>query len=196
MKNENKFKEVEVTHPLLFFYIMCKLRLSITVLLIVFAFSTASANSSGILTDLDTNKISKSEFTSAGLFKDESSSSAGEEKERILCFANDTVLNIVSTDTTLLYLDQKGIARNEILPVTNNPKKKKWVTAMFAFPFPFGFVGAHRVMLGTKPWIPIVYVATFGGCFGLLPLIDFCVILSSKDIEQYENNPNLFMWIK
>jgi hypothetical protein len=59
-----------------------------------------------------------------------------------------------------------------------------------------GFVGAHRVMLGTKPWIPIVYVATFGGCFGLLPLIDFLVILNAKDMEQYENNPNLFMWIK
>jgi len=74
--------------------------------------------------------------------------------------------------------------------------KKKFVSAGFAFPFPFGFMGAHRVMLGTKPWVPIIYVATFGGCFGLLPLIDFCVIVFSKDIEQYENNPKVFMWIK
>jgi TM2 domain-containing membrane protein YozV len=75
-------------------------------------------------------------------------------------------------------------------------KKKKIVAAVFAFPFPFGFMGAHRVMLGTSPWVPIVYVATFGGCFGLLPLIDFCVITFSKDIEQYENNPHIFMWVK
>lgn len=75
-------------------------------------------------------------------------------------------------------------------------RKKKIVSAICAFPFPLGFVGAHRVMLGTKPWVPVVYVATFGGCFGLLPLIDFCVITFSKDIEQYENNPNIFMWAK
>jgi TM2 domain-containing membrane protein YozV len=75
-------------------------------------------------------------------------------------------------------------------------KQKKWVSALFAFPFPFGFMGAHRVMLGTKPWVPVVYVATFGGCFGLLPLIDFLVITFSKDITQYENNPNIFMWVK
>ena len=51
--------------------------------------------------------------------------------------------------------------------------KKKFISALFAFPFPLGFMGAHRVMLGTKPWVPVVYAATFGGCFGVLPLIDF-----------------------
>lgn len=74
--------------------------------------------------------------------------------------------------------------------------KKKLVSAIFAFPFPFGFMGAHRVMLGTSPWVPVVYVATFGGCFGILPLIDFCVIVLSKDISEYENNPHVFMWVK
>lgn len=74
--------------------------------------------------------------------------------------------------------------------------KKKIISALFAFPFPTGFMGAHRVILGTKPWVPVVYVATFGGCFGVLPLIDFFVITFSKDIEKYENNPNIFMWLK
>lgn len=75
-------------------------------------------------------------------------------------------------------------------------RKKKIVSALFALPFPCGFMGTHRVMLGTSPWVPVVYVATFGGCFGLLPLIDFCVIAFSKDITPYENNPHVFMWIK
>ncbi len=75
-------------------------------------------------------------------------------------------------------------------------KKKKFVCSLFALPFPCGFVGAHRVMLGTSPWIPVVYVATFGGCFGLLPLIDFCFITFSKDITAFENNPHIFMWAK
>ena len=55
-------------------------------------------------------------------------------------------------------------------------RKKKFVCSGLALPFPFGFVGAHRVMLGCKPWVPIVYIATLGGCFGILPLIDFCVL--------------------
>ncbi|HSH65290.1 MAG TPA: NINE protein, partial [Bacteroidia bacterium] len=75
-------------------------------------------------------------------------------------------------------------------------RKKKIVCALFALPFPCGFVGAHRVMLGTNPWIPVIYVATFGGCFGLLPLIDFCFITFSKDITPFENNPHVFMWVK
>lgn len=74
-------------------------------------------------------------------------------------------------------------------------RKQRIISAMLAFPFPFGFMGAHRVMLGCKPWIPVVYVATFGGCFGLLPMIDFCAIVFSKDIKQYENNPHIFMWL-
>lgn len=80
--------------------------------------------------------------------------------------------------------------------LADEASRKKFVSALFAFPFPFGFMGAHRVMLGTKPWIPVVYVATFGGCFGLLPLIDFFVITFSKDISAYENNSQIFMWVK
>lgn len=74
--------------------------------------------------------------------------------------------------------------------------KKKIVSALFALPFPCGFMGTHRVMLGTSPWVPVVYVATFGGCFGLLPLIDFCFIAFTRDITPYENNPHVFMWVK
>lgn len=79
---------------------------------------------------------------------------------------------------------------------TDPQKRKRLVCSLFAFPFPCGFVGAHRVMLGTSPWVPVVYVATFGGCFGLLPLIDFCFITFSKDISPFENNPHIFMWTK
>src|ERR1043166_9370156 len=77
----------------------------------------------------------------------------------------------------------------------DDTRKKRFVAALCAFPFPLGFMGAHRVMLGTEPWVPVVYVATFGGCFGLLPLIDFCVLTFSKDISKYENNPHIFMWV-
>lgn len=139
----------------------------------VFANSTAFANSTYLISGQDSITARLSEIS-----------------------VNDTIINLTSSDTASLHINQKEKALQPALPLTDKQKKKKLITALFAFPFPFGFVAAHRVMLGTKPWIPIVYVATFGGCFGLLPLIDFIVILNSKDIEQYENNPNLFMWIK
>lgn len=108
----------------------------------------------------------------------------------------DTIVSV--TDTVCLV--SKEMVETGLLQTPGAPpdptRKKKIISALFALPFPCGFVGAHRVMLGTNPWIPVVYVATFGGCFGLLPLIDFCFITFSKDITPYENNPHVFMWIK
>ncbi len=74
-------------------------------------------------------------------------------------------------------------------------KNKKLIAALLAFPFPFGIVGLHRIYLGTSPHVPLVYIATLGGGFGLIPLIDFFVILFEKDIEQFMNNNRVFMWI-
>ncbi len=104
----------------------------------------------------------------------------------IVCLSDDTAF--VTVDLPV----KDSIVAGE----TKENKKKKTVAAIFAFPFPFGFIGAHRVMLGTAPWVPVVYAATFGGCFGLLPLIDFFVITFSSDITEYENNPHIFMWVK
>lgn len=76
-------------------------------------------------------------------------------------------------------------------------RKKKLITSILAFPIPFGFVGLHRIYLGTEPWVPIVYLCTGGGGFGLLPLIDFIYIVSADEDEfkKYENNPKLFMFV-
>lgn len=112
-----------------------------------------------------------------------------QETKIIILDGCDTLVNSPDTIQTQILLIPADSLKNKIL-------KKKFISAVFAFPFPFGFMGAHRIMLGTKPWVPIIYAATFGGCFGILPLIDFCVIVFSKDIEQYENNPKVFMWIK
>lgn len=74
----------------------------------------------------------------------------------------------------------------------------KIIAAVLAFPFPFGMIGLHRIYLGTKPWVPIVYVCSLGGCFGVLPFIDFVVILlqDEEGLKQYQNNDKVFMWVK
>jgi TM2 domain-containing membrane protein YozV len=67
---------------------------------------------------------------------------------------------------------------------------------VLAFPFPFGMVGLHRIYLGTKPYIPVAYIASLGGVFGILPFIDFCVIAFDKNFDHYRDNGKVFMWVK
>jgi len=74
-------------------------------------------------------------------------------------------------------------------------KKHRLVAALLAFPL--GVFGLHRMYLHTSPLVPVVYIATFGGLFGVLPFIDFVLILLNKDIHlTYTSNPHLFMWQK
>jgi TM2 domain-containing membrane protein YozV len=75
-------------------------------------------------------------------------------------------------------------------------KNKKLTAALLAFPFPLGIVGMHRIYLGTAPYVPVVYIASVGGVFGILPFIDFCMILLEKDVERYSNNTKVFMWVE
>jgi TM2 domain-containing membrane protein YozV len=76
-------------------------------------------------------------------------------------------------------------------------ENKKLVAAILAFPVPFGFIGLHRIYLGTEPWVPVVYLVTFGGGM-ILPLIDFvAIVCADKEMmKKYENSGKLFMWIE
>ena len=73
-------------------------------------------------------------------------------------------------------------------------QKNKLIAAILSFPFPFGFFGIHRIYLGANPAISLVYIATLGGCFGILPFIDFIVIIIDDDMERYQKNSKVFMW--
>lgn len=74
-------------------------------------------------------------------------------------------------------------------------KNKKITAAVLAFPFPFGIVGLHRIYLGTAPYVPVVYIGTFGGALGILPFIDFCVLALDKDIDRFIENKKVLMWV-
>lgn len=73
-------------------------------------------------------------------------------------------------------------------------ENRKLVAAVLAITL--GPFGGHRLYLGTKPAVPMVYVATLGGGFFILPLIDLGHILFSKDLSRFENNSSVFMWRK
>lgn len=56
-----------------------------------------------------------------------------------------------------------------------------------------GLFGVHRLYLGTSPNIPVIYTFTLGGG-GFLMLSDLGVIIFTKDLEQFANNPDVIMW--
>lgn len=57
-----------------------------------------------------------------------------------------------------------------------------------------GPFGVHRLYLGTKTTVPVFYTLTLGGGLGILPVADLFLIVFSKDLERYKDNPNVFMW--
>ena len=131
----------------------------------------------------------------------------------ILFFLFITGIKAESRDSAFVFIDDDTTLKdscisyelksNHFILLTSNDSAKhvihenrKLISAILAFPFPFGILGLHRIYLGTKPYMPFVYVGTLGGCFGILPLIDFICILIADDetLKSFANNPKVFMW--
>ncbi len=95
-----------------------------------------------------------------------------------------------------LYIINNDSCQSVPITLRKTRENKKVIAAILAFPFPFGILGLHRIYLGTKPYMPFAYIGTLGGCFGILPLIDFISILTADDetFKRFENNPKVFMW--
>lgn len=73
--------------------------------------------------------------------------------------------------------------------------KEKDAVVAIVLDFFLGGLGIHRFYLGTKTMTGIGYILTCGGIFGVVPLIDFIVlIIDNDDISPYIDNPKFFMW--
>jgi TM2 domain-containing membrane protein YozV len=60
-----------------------------------------------------------------------------------------------------------------------------------------GYLGVHRLYLGTETIIFIAYFCTGGGC-GIVVTVDWIMLLIgviNDDIDQYIDNPKFFMWM-
>lgn len=65
--------------------------------------------------------------------------------------------------------------------------------------FFLGGFGIHRHYMGTAPWMWAAYTFTFGGIFGVVPFVDFIVMIVSlvddSGLGQYYGNRKFFMWV-
>lgn len=126
----------------------------------------------------------------------------------VLCYSYSNKIELVFIDSSTAVLKEnvkpiefKNTKLKRPIPFLKRIQQKqikgrKLTAAILAFPFPFGIVGLHRIYLGTKPYVPVAYIATLGGVFGVLPLIDFFAIIFDKNLENYENNNKVLMWVK
>jgi TM2 domain-containing membrane protein YozV len=64
--------------------------------------------------------------------------------------------------------------------------------------FPGGMLGLHRLYLGTDTKTIMLYIATFGGVFGIVPMMDWILLMQGiqkGDISKYVNNRRFIMWL-
>jgi TM2 domain-containing membrane protein YozV len=96
------------------------------------------------------------------------------------------MLSATSTDFT---------ASMSSIPTTAVAGNEKDAIVAIVLDFFLGGFGVHRFYLGTETLTGIGYILTCGGIFGIVPLIDFVVlIINNKDIGAFVNNPKFFMW--
>jgi TM2 domain-containing membrane protein YozV len=135
-------------------------------------------------------------FAIVGLF---TQVSATNSKQDLVVDAKQQCYLTFSSDSDSVFIHRNQATTLTPKDSTHKPSHEniKLVAAVLAFPFPFGMIGLHRIYLGTNPWVPFVYLVTLGGCFGVLPFIDFVVILMQDEetLEQYRNNGKIFMWV-
>jgi TM2 domain-containing membrane protein YozV len=60
-----------------------------------------------------------------------------------------------------------------------------------------GGFGVHRHYMGTRPWMWAIYTFTFCGIFGIVPFVDWVMLLIGvvdDNISQYIGNTRFIMW--
>jgi len=109
--------------------------------------------------------------------------------EQLMAQSDDISLNTVSAD--LLQSEQLTAGLTGSARVKAN---KEFVPALLLNLF-LGALGIHRLYLGTETLTWVGYILTCGGIFGIVPLIDFIVLIINNDnISPYVDNPKFFMW--
>ncbi|RYC68353.1 NINE protein [Spirosoma sordidisoli] len=115
-----------------------------------------------------------------------------QQVEQLFAQSEDVSLATVSTNllqSQQLTADLTGAARVKA-------GGKEFVPALL-LNFFLGGLGIHRFYLGTETLTWVGYILTCGGIFGIVPLVDFVVLIVNHDnLSPYIDNPKFFMWAK
>lgn len=95
-----------------------------------------------------------------------------------------------------------SFASADLEKVGNEAKKvwnKKNEGVAVALCFVLGGFGIHRHYLGTAKWMWAAYTFTLGGIFGIVPLVDFVVMIidlvTGEGMREFYGNEKFFAWI-
>lgn len=109
---------------------------------------------------------------------------------------NNAIDNIIENATEIVTLEVAAPAAAPAANVTEVSEVKA-VTA-FILNFFLGGFGIHRHYMGTAPFMWALYTFTVAGIFGIVPTVDFVVLLialiDGSSISKYCNNTKFFMW--
>lgn len=102
-----------------------------------------------------------------------------------------------STDVSLAAVDGSLALGQQATAGLSDAKKvqaKEFAPALILNIF-LGPLGIHRLYLGTKTLTWVGYILTCGGIFGIVPFIDFIILIINNDnLAPYIDNPQFFMW--
>jgi len=126
----------------------------------------------------------------------------------ILCLTNNAfaeaqrsndfvVMQIIQTETRQSEIDTIRFGHYNVILQGNDTVKLKTRHKLIAIAVDIltGPLGGHRIYLGTKPYVPVVYALTLGGGMGFLPVTDLFVIIFTRNLSRYCNNDQIIMWL-
>jgi len=121
-----------------------------------------------------------------------------------ICYGTDNMSNnwhglqTRASGITMLEPLNFEIDTNSQFSILNSQLKEKDPVIAWLISFPTGMLGLHRAYLGTSTTTVILYIATVGGVFGLVPMIDWILLLrgiQNDDISKFVGNRRFIMWL-
>lgn len=97
-----------------------------------------------------------------------------------------------ATPTAIQITDAAAMV-NPLAVQASSSDKNPWIAVILDVVV--GGLAIHRVYLGGTPMLIVYYLITCGGIFGIVPLVDFVVlIINNEDISKYVGSNKFFMW--
>lgn len=107
-------------------------------------------------------------------------------------FVNDSEVEHVLTTATINDLNTTEFDLNALMNTTS-VKAEKNVAAAAVLAWFLGGIAIHRVYLGGRGTLILIYFITCGGIFGIVPLVDFFDIILGN-MDRYIDNDKFIVW--